>query len=46
MEYGNQYKIVKTFHDWCIENNRMDLDERFDVEKKSMYNERYWMQKS
>ena len=32
MEYGNQFSIIKTFHDWCIENNRMDLDERFDVD--------------
>ena len=25
-------KIIKTFYDWCIENNRQDLLERFDVE--------------
>ena len=25
-------KIIKTFYDWCIENNRQDLLERFDIE--------------
>ncbi len=25
-------KIIKTFYDWCIENDRQDLLERFDVE--------------
>ena len=25
-------KIIKTFYDWCIENDRQDLLDRFDVE--------------
>ena len=33
MEYGNQFFITKSFYDWCIENNRMDLNNRFDEEK-------------
>ena len=32
MEYGNQFNNVKTFYEWCLENNRMDLNDRFDVE--------------
>lgn len=32
MEYGNQYSNIKSFYDWCIENNRMDLNDRFDIE--------------
>lgn len=27
------HKLTKTFYDWCIENNRIDLIERFDVDK-------------
>lgn len=30
MEYGNQFNKVKTFYEWCVENNRMDLNDRFD----------------
>ena len=30
MEYGNQFSNVKTFYEWCVENNRMDLNDRFD----------------
>ena len=26
-------RVTKTFYDWCIEHNRMDLNDRFDVEK-------------
>ena len=26
-------RATKTFYDWCIENNRMDLNDRFDEEK-------------
>lgn len=26
-------KIVKSFYDWCVENNRMDLNDRFDEGK-------------
>lgn len=33
MEYGNQFSVTKSFYDWCIENNRMDLNDRFDEEK-------------
>lgn len=33
MEYGNQFSIAKSFYDWCLENNRMDLNSRFDEEK-------------
>ena len=33
MEYGNQFYVTKSFYDWCIENNRMDLNDRFDEEK-------------
>lgn len=33
MEYGNQFSVTKSFYDWCVENNRMDLNDRFDAEK-------------
>lgn len=33
MEYGNQFSVTKSFYDWCLENNRMDLNDRFDEEK-------------
>lgn len=33
MEYGNQFSVTKSFYDWCVENNRMDLNNRFDEEK-------------
>lgn len=33
MKYGNQFSVTKSFYDWCIENNRMDLNNRFDEEK-------------
>lgn len=33
MEYGNQFSVTKSFYDWCVENNRMDLNDRFDIEK-------------
>ena len=33
MEYGNQFSVTKSFYDWCIENSRMDLNDRFDEEK-------------
>ena len=33
MEYGNQFSVTKSFYDWCVENNRMDLNDRFDEEK-------------
>lgn len=33
MEYGNQFSITKSFYDWCVENNRMDLNDRFDEKK-------------
>ena len=26
-------RVVKTFYDWCVENNRIDLNDRFDEEK-------------
>ena len=26
-------RVKKTFYDWCVENNRMDLNDRFDEEK-------------
>lgn len=32
MEYGNQFNNTKTFYEWCVENNRMDLNDRFDEE--------------
>lgn len=32
MKYGNQFDNTKTFHEWCLANNRMDLNDRFDVE--------------
>ena len=34
MKYGNQHEVTKSFYDWCVENNRMDLNDRFDEEKK------------
>lgn len=30
MKYGNQHEVTKSFYDWCVENNRMDLNDRFD----------------
>ena len=33
MKYGNQHSVVKSFYDWCVENNRMDLNDLFDEEK-------------
>lgn len=33
MKYGNQFSVTKSFYDWCIENNRMDLNDRFDEEQ-------------
>ena len=33
MECENQFPMIKSFYDWCIENNRMDLNDRFDEEK-------------
>ena len=33
MKYGNQFSVIKSFYDWCVENNRMDLNDRFDEEK-------------
>ena len=33
MGYGNQFSVTKSFYDWCVENNRMDLNDRFDEEK-------------
>lgn len=28
-------RVTKTFYDWCMENNRMDLNDRFDEEKNA-----------
>lgn len=28
-------RFIKSFYDWCVENNRMDLDARFDEEKNN-----------
>ena len=25
--------VSKSFYDWCMENNRMDLNDRFDIDK-------------
>lgn len=33
MKYGNQFSVIKSFYDWCVENNRIDLNDRFDEEK-------------
>lgn len=33
MKYGNQFSITKSFYDWCVDNNRMDLNDRFDEDK-------------
>lgn len=33
MECDNIFSIIKSFYDWCVENNRMDLNDRFDKEK-------------
>ena len=30
MKYGNQFSSTKSFYDWCVENDRMDLNDRFD----------------
>lgn len=32
MEYGNQFSVIKSFYDWCVENNRMDLLSRWNYE--------------
>ena len=32
MEYGNQFSVTKSFYDWCVENDRLDLNDRFDEE--------------
>lgn len=50
MEYGNQFSVTKTFYEWCVENNRLDLNERFDVDKNGcttkdvgyQSNKKYW----
>lgn len=50
MEYGNQFNVTKTFYEWCVENNRLDLNERFDIEKNGcttndigyQSNKKYW----
>lgn len=50
MEYGNQFSVTKTFYEWCAENNRLDLNERFDVDKNGcttkdvgyQSNKKYW----
>ena len=33
MDYGNQFSVTKSFYSWCVENSRMDLNDRFDEEK-------------
>lgn len=33
MELKNQTVIAKSFYDWCVENSRMDLNDRFDEKK-------------
>lgn len=33
MKYGNQFSMTKSFYDWCVENNRMDLNNRFDEKR-------------
>lgn len=33
MNYGNQFSVTKSFYDWCVENSRMDLNDRFDEVK-------------
>ena len=33
MKYGTPFSVVKSFYDWCVENNRMDLNDRFDEDK-------------
>jgi 5-methylcytosine-specific restriction endonuclease McrA len=30
MDCKNKYDNIKTFYDWCVENNRMDLNDLFD----------------
>lgn len=30
---GMDIRVIKTFYDWCVENNRMDLNNRFDEVK-------------
>lgn len=50
MEYGNQFSVTKTFYDWCVENNRLDLIDRFDIDKNGcttkdigyQSNKKYW----
>lgn len=34
---GNQHKIEKSFSDWCIENNRQDLLDRWDYELNKVF---------
>jgi len=35
MKHENQFSVTKSFYDWCVENNRMDLNDRFDEEKNN-----------
>ena len=28
-------RFLKSFYDWCMENNRIDLNDRFDEEKNN-----------
>lgn len=50
VEYRNQFNITKTFYDWCIENDRLDLINRFDINKNGctskdigyQSNKKYW----
>ena len=32
MKHGNQFGAAQTLYDWCVENNRMDINDRFDEE--------------
>jgi hypothetical protein len=33
MELKKSRTVIKSFYDWCVENNRMDLNDRFDENK-------------
>lgn len=33
MEHNNRYTYTMSLYDWCVENSRMDLNDRFDEDK-------------
>ena len=50
IKYGNQHQIVKSFNDWCVENNKQvyldcwdyDLNQKSPKEIGYQSNKKYW----